>query len=175
MTQPGWGFGPWGDQAWGGPGEGSSVTPPTFAGITFATLTTFTSILIGWDPATDDVTPPGSIIYKIYKKISTDTFDYSIVYAVVVGDVTFLDTNNIINGQTYCYAVRAQDTDGNTDTNTAERCVTVITTNQDVTRFRKTYSFNRQQVQHRSNSTLDPTRWRKTYSFLRERPKLNHR
>jgi len=175
MTQPGWGWGAWGQQAWGGPDSGASTDPPEFAGIKYARMHTFTSVQIGWDAAIDDITSSDIIIYKIYKKLENQSFDYGTVYATVVGVTSYIDSSDVVPGTTYCYAVRAQDSDGNTDTNTAERCVPIVVSHQDATRFRKTYSYYRQEGQYRPASTQDMTRWRKTYSFLRQQPRLNSR
>ncbi len=105
---------------------GADDTPPLFDGLVSATAVSATEIALGWDPATDDVTPSSNIQYLIYLSTSPGGQDFSTPdYTTGPGAVTYTVTG-LNPSTTYCFVVRAKDEAGNTDDNTVERCATTF-------------------------------------------------
>src|SRR5471030_1787667 len=64
----------------GGAGSNDKV-PPTFAGLTKATVMDDGSIQLAWDPATDNDSKASSIAYAIFSSIKAGAEDFSAPYA----------------------------------------------------------------------------------------------
>jgi hypothetical protein len=110
----------------GGGGGGSSgsatgdTTPPTFAGATSATAKSGTSVLIGWSPASDDVTAQASIVYRIHRGTAHNGENFTTPVATTAAGATSFTDTGLSPGVTYYYVVRAKDQAGNIDSNAAE-------------------------------------------------------
>jgi len=103
-------------------------TPPKFAGLNSATTCVpgptggqSTSYHLGWDPATDNVTPPAKIVYDIYQATSPGGEDFSsATYATRRGATSFV-TPPLPADKLFYFVVRARDRAGNRDSNQVER------------------------------------------------------
>jgi hypothetical protein len=103
--------------------------PPKFAGLKSATTCIpgpigggrTTSYHLGWDPATDDVTPSSEIVYDIYQATTPGGEDFSTpTYTTSAGATTF-DSPPLPTDESFYFVVRARDQAGNRDSNTVER------------------------------------------------------
>ncbi|MCR4317675.1 MAG: BsuPI-related putative proteinase inhibitor [Planctomycetes bacterium] len=117
----------------------ADTIPPSFNGLSSATLTTVTTgangVQLTWSAASDNVTAATGITYNIYRYTNDPrvmyfvmpSMNYSTPYATVTnGTLTFTDTNLTTGGNVvHYYAVRAVDAAGNEDSNTTELSVTV--------------------------------------------------
>ncbi len=101
------------------------TTPPTFAGLTGATSTSPTTITLNWSPGSDDVTPPGSLVYDIFQASASmgETFGGP-TYTTSAGATSYVVTG-LLPQQTWYYVVRARDVAGNDDGNTVEHSAKV--------------------------------------------------
>jgi hypothetical protein len=104
-------------------------TPPTFAGLKAATTCIpgpigpgrTGSYRLTWDPASDNVTPVGEIVYDIYQATASAGEDFSApTYTTMPGAASF-DTTPLASTKTYYFVVRARDQAGNRDPNKVER------------------------------------------------------
>jgi hypothetical protein len=104
-------------------------TPPTFAGIKSATtcipgpvrLSGRTSYHLSWEPATDNVTPPSEIVYKIYQATMPGGENFSKATYTTKPGVTSFNTPRLSEVKTFYFVVRARDRAGNEDANTVEK------------------------------------------------------
>jgi len=87
---------------------------PDFAGLSSATAGE-SQVTLLWNPATDDHEP---VTYYIFRSEESGDYDFDSPIASTQ-DTTYVDTD-LLNYYTYFYIVRAQDTAGNRDDNTAE-------------------------------------------------------
>lgn len=96
-------------------------TAPTFAGIATATQLTKEVARLTWVAATDDFDVAGSLFYSVH--VSTSPADpFTETYRTVSG-ATLFDVKGLTAGTTYYFKVRANDTQGNRDTNVVELSV----------------------------------------------------
>ena len=103
-------------------------TPPKFAGLKSATTCVpgptngqSTSYHLGWEPATDNVTPAEKIVYDIYQATSPGGEDFSsATYTTRRGDTSFA-TPPLPADKLFYFVVRARDRAGNRDSNQVER------------------------------------------------------
>lgn len=84
---------------------------PQFSGLKEAAAFS-NSVSLKWAPASDNT---GPVSYKIFRRISPDTFNYQQPIAVTID--TFSIVSNLDNFKEYYFAVRATDAAGNIDTN----------------------------------------------------------
>ena len=98
----------------------NDTTPPTFAGVDNVVTIDQTNLLVAWIAATDDQTPVGSIIYNVYMRIDTGTYDFTTPSYVSNPGVTSLVAGGLMPDTRYFFTVRAEDEAGNEDTNTIE-------------------------------------------------------
>jgi predicted phage tail protein len=91
-----------------------------FTGLTSATLSD-ANIVLSWDPASDDATPPEEIAFAIYSGAQTGGEDFSTPYAFTPAGATGAVVSNLASTQTYFWVVRAVDGSGNQDANTVEK------------------------------------------------------
>ncbi|MBL7716876.1 MAG: hypothetical protein JNL01_15535 [Bdellovibrionales bacterium] len=103
-------------------------TAPTFAGLTSAVAITTTSVLLTWSPATDVVTPQGSIVYDIYPASSSGGQNFVTPDSTTAPGATSAVVSGLPAGMTFYFVVRARDTDGNRDANTVERIAATLPT-----------------------------------------------
>ncbi|MDJ0839286.1 MAG: hypothetical protein QNK37_22400, partial [Acidobacteriota bacterium] len=98
---------------------GACTIPPTFAGADAATnlQTAQCAIEVSWSAATANC-GTGAVSYNVYRS-TTSGFTPGTAIATGVTGLSYTDTT-VLNATTYYYIVRAEDTDGNEDTNTNE-------------------------------------------------------
>jgi hypothetical protein len=98
------------------------TTPPVFAGLASAIAVSGTSVLLGWDPATDDNSLPQAIEYDVYVATTPggQLFGDPPAYTSPAG-ATVLAVGGLSPNTTYYFVVRARDEAGNRDANTVER------------------------------------------------------
>ena len=104
-------------------------TPPQFSGLNSATTCipgpigggTTTSYRLSWEPATDNRTPRGQIVYDVYQATASGGEDFSAPTYTTGGGASFLVTPPLPAEQTFYFVVRARDKAGNSDSNKTER------------------------------------------------------
>src|SRR5712691_6091581 len=103
--------------------------PPTFAGLKSATTCVpgpvgggrTTSYNLTWDAATDNVSPPSTIVYLVYQASAPGAEAFSTpTYPTAAGATSFATPPLPANKPVY-YVVRARDQAGNIDSITVER------------------------------------------------------
>lgn len=110
-----------------GGGGGSSANgstdsvPPTFAGLSTASVMADGSIALAWDAASDNDTKPASIAYAVYVGNAPGGEDFSTPYSYTPAGASGATLSNITPGQPYYWVVRAVDQAGNEDMNTVEK------------------------------------------------------
>ncbi|TET37268.1 MAG: hypothetical protein E3J72_06400 [Planctomycetota bacterium] len=93
------------------------IDPPTFAGATAATIG-MGGVLVTWETAFDNVSPAPEISYLIYRSTTSGGQVFSTPYAATPpGRLSFTDAGA---SGSWFYVVRARDSFGNVETNTAE-------------------------------------------------------
>jgi hypothetical protein len=99
---------------------GPDTTAPTFNGIKRATPTSETEVELTWDAATDDQNQPGQITYLVWVADSPALPDFTKqqAFTTVSGATAFVVTG-LRAAHAYSFGVRALDTTGNVDQNTA--------------------------------------------------------
>jgi len=105
----------------GGGGAASTDTvPPTFAGLSKATVADDGSVTLAWDPASDDDSMPSGIAYAIYTGSKAGGEDFSTPYAYTPSGATSMTLSNVVPGSHF-WVVRALDQAGNQDDNSVEK------------------------------------------------------
>ncbi len=108
---------------------GGDVAPPQFAGITRAFACTpgpqkpgqTTPYTLDWQPATDNATPAGRIVYDIYSADTQGGEDFARPTWTTPPGVTSFRTPGLpSHGEAY-FVVRARDAAGNRDSNSREQ------------------------------------------------------
>jgi hypothetical protein len=105
------------------------TTPPTFAGLKSATTCVpgpigggRTAVYhLAWDPAKDNRTPSGQIVYDVYQATTAGGEDFSAPTYTTPAGATSFDTPPLTTDQVFYFVVRARDKAGNSDSNTVER------------------------------------------------------
>ncbi|MBI2933606.1 MAG: Ig-like domain-containing protein [Planctomycetes bacterium] len=92
-------------------------TPPTFAGATGATATGGSTINVQWAAASDNVTPAGQIVYRLYAATASGAQNFSTPTATTAPGATSFVLTGLMGNTTYFIVVRAQDSSGNVDSN----------------------------------------------------------
>ncbi|HEY8090295.1 MAG TPA: fibronectin type III domain-containing protein [Polyangiaceae bacterium] len=96
-------------------------TPPTFAGVTGATVqsdartATFT-----WAPATDPVTPQDKLVYDVFQGLAPGAEDFTTPIATSAAGATSILVTDLTPDATLYWVIRARDQAGNRDSNTVE-------------------------------------------------------
>jgi len=103
-------------------------TPPKFAGLKSATTCVpgpiggqSTSYHLGWEAATDNVTPSTKIVYDIYQATSPGGEDFSAATYTTRRGATSFVTPPLPADKLFYFVVRARDRAGNRDSNQVER------------------------------------------------------
>jgi hypothetical protein len=110
------------------------TTPPAFAGATTTGSVTQSSITVGWNAATDNVTPQHSIIYLVYRLTTTGfTPSSSTLIATTAAGATSYTDIGLTADTSFYYVVRAEDQAGNIDTNTVQISATTLVASSDTT------------------------------------------
>ncbi len=94
------------------------TTPPVFGGIESAADNGNGTATLGWSAATDDTTPASAITYVVY-----DAADLASPVGSVVGATAF--TTPSLPPGSYAWTVRARDSAGNEDANSASAGATI--------------------------------------------------
>ena len=114
----------------GAPTRAASLNriPPKFAGLKSATTCVpgpidgqSTSYHLGWDAATDNVTPSTKIVYDIYQATSRGGEDFSSATYTTRRGATSFATPPLPADKLFYFVVRARDRAGNRDSNQVER------------------------------------------------------
>jgi len=100
-------------------------TASTFAGITGINFGQSSpqigKMVLNWSVASDNVTAPGNIVYKIYQSTASGGQNFTTAtYSVTGGLSKTLTASDIAMNTTYYYVIRAVDEAGNEDSNTLE-------------------------------------------------------
>ena len=96
------------------------TSPPSFGGVSSVTSAGSNSILLSWTAAQDNVTPQNSIVYDIYMAPQKGWENYNVVSFSTTGGATSFTAAGLSENTTYYFVVRARDSAGNRDSNTAE-------------------------------------------------------
>lgn len=100
----------------------NDTTPPVFAGLQTAVGVSGTSVLLSWDPATDDNSLPQAIEYDVYVSTTSGGQNFGAApYATSPPGATVLAVGGLSPNVTYFFVVRARDEADNRDSNTVER------------------------------------------------------
>ncbi len=99
---------------------GPDVAPPSFAGCKTALAQNAGSVVVTWDPASDDTTPADEIAYDVYAAKQEGGFDFTAPLASVTG-TTNVRLTGLASNTTWRFVCRARDFSGNRDTNLVER------------------------------------------------------
>lgn len=95
-------------------------TPPTFAGLEAAVPVGSSSMSLSWQPASDDVTPAGDIVYQVYMAEVAGAQDFSAPRLTTPAGANEALVQGLAADTTYYFVVRAADAAGNQDGNTVE-------------------------------------------------------
>jgi hypothetical protein len=95
--------------------------PPTFAGAIGAAAQSPTSILVSWNPASDDVSTAGQIQYDVYVATSSGGENFATPsFSSTAGATSCLVSTGFQPNTPYFFVVRARDAYGNSDSNKTE-------------------------------------------------------
>lgn len=99
-------------------------TAPTFAGLAAIEPAGSSAVTLSWRPASDDVTPQSSMIYRVYGAGAPGSQDFGSPWQESAPGAVEVLLSDLVPGATYYFVVRALDQAGNEDTNTVELAVT---------------------------------------------------
>jgi hypothetical protein len=107
---------------------GADATPPKFAGLESATTCIpgpigggqSSSYHLGWEPASDDVTPSSEIVYDVFQATKSGAEDFFVPTYTTPAGATSFATPPLPADKSYYFVVRARDLAGNRDSNTVE-------------------------------------------------------
>ena len=96
---------------------------PSFGGLTSATVDPQArTAVLAWDPASDDKTPAGEIVYEIFEATAPGAYDYkSPPSHVSAPGATGATLTNLAGDAKLSWVVRARDLGNNLDANAAEQ------------------------------------------------------
>lgn len=102
------------------------TSPPTFGGLASATVPAGIegSIDLSWNPASDNRTAAGSMVYLIYMATSPGGENFASPSFTTPAGATSFSVTGLSPGTTCYFVVRARDEAGNTDANTVEKSAT---------------------------------------------------
>lgn len=111
------------------------TTPPAFDGATTTGSVTQSSITVGWNAATDNVTSSSNIVYLIYRATTSggQSFYPSAPLATTAAGATSYTNIGLTADTSFYYVVRAQDQAGKIDTNTVQVTATTLVASPDTT------------------------------------------
>ncbi len=132
----------------------SDTTAPVFSGATSASPLSPTSIQIGWEAATDDVTAQNQIVYLVYVATATAAQNFGTASASSNPGATSVTLTGLVPSTKYFVVVHAQDAAGNINANPKE---VSATTPDDTTPAAVTVSPNTLSVKIGENVTLAAT------------------
>ena len=101
------------------------VTAPAFAGLAAAVANGTSTINLSWTAASDDVSPAGEIVYRIFRAEASGAQELAAVpQAISQPGATSATITGLAPDTAYFFVVRATDKAGNTDANTVEKTAT---------------------------------------------------
>jgi hypothetical protein len=100
----------------------ADVTAPTFAGITNSVFDgSARTVQLEWSPASDNTSAPADIVYEVYERSSTGTFDFTAPpRAVSTAGASSIVVDDLTPQATLFWVVRARDAALNRDANSVE-------------------------------------------------------
>jgi hypothetical protein len=98
----------------------SDTTPPTFSGVKSVTGASPTSLLVTWDPASDNGSDPTQIRYSVFVSNVAGKEDYSAPSQVTPYGATSATIDGLSEATVYYVVVRAIDATGNVTPSTKE-------------------------------------------------------
>ena len=101
--------------------ETADETPPSFAGVESAAPSGSSSVILGWSAASDDVSPPELIRYRVYVATASGDQDFSAPAVETDAGVAEAIVSALSLDTTYFFVVRAVDALDNEEENTVER------------------------------------------------------
>jgi hypothetical protein len=106
----------------------ADVTAPEFTGVADATAPAPATIRVTWAAATDNVTAPAAIRYRVYLATTAGGQDFANPTTTVTGATEATIATGLAPSTTYHVVVRAEDAAGNRDGNQLERGVRTLDT-----------------------------------------------
>jgi hypothetical protein len=107
---------------------GGDTTPPTFGGLQSATAIDQSHVALAWSAATDPVTPPGMLSYRVYVGTTPGSEVFTQPLLTTPAGATGALLQGMQGGTTFYFVVRAVDAAGNEDDNTVEKSATTLDT-----------------------------------------------
>ena len=104
------------------------VAPPVFAGLLDATPVSSSQINLSWNPAADNLTASSSIAYNVYASKTSGGQNFTSPSLVTSPGTTSFPATGLESDTTYYFIVRADDRNGNVDTNLIEKSATTLDT-----------------------------------------------
>ncbi len=108
--------------------EAGDTTPPVFGGLESATAIDESHVGLAWSPATDDVTPQGTLVYRVYVGLTAGGEVFSRPFVTTPAGATGALLQGLRAATPYYFVVHAVDAAGNEDTNSVERSATTTDT-----------------------------------------------
>ncbi|RMG13146.1 MAG: hypothetical protein D6731_12710 [Planctomycetota bacterium] len=104
----------------GGGGSPTDTTPPTFAGASGLAASAPDALTVSWSGASDNVTPSGDLVYRVYLATNSGGQDFRQPTATTAPGALSATLSGLQPATDYYVVVRAVDAAGNEDQNTAE-------------------------------------------------------
>ncbi|MDH5327800.1 MAG: fibronectin type III domain-containing protein [Gammaproteobacteria bacterium] len=101
-------------------------TAPLFSGLARATVVSSSQIDLSWNPASDNVSSAGQIIYEIYMSVGSEPINYNSQSTATSPGMQTFSVNGLIQNTQYNFSVRARDDAGNLDSNTIQLSATTL-------------------------------------------------
>src|SRR5690606_6839267 len=93
---------------------------PRFAGVESAESAPGAAVVVSWEAATDDLTPPGALLYFVYAGLTAETVDLNNPVGVSLPGATDTKVSLPSPDTEYFFVVQARDAAGNFDGNEAQ-------------------------------------------------------
>jgi hypothetical protein len=94
---------------------------PTFGGLVSVTPSGPTSLLLSWQDATDDISQPANIVYRVYQGTSPGGVNLTTPVLTTTAGATSIVRGGLQPNTTYYFIVRAVDEASNQDSNLIEK------------------------------------------------------
>jgi len=104
-----------------GAGDDSDTQPPGFAGVTRAEAVSSAEIDLFWAQATDNVSPPSDIVYRVYFSTTSGGQDFTQPARIAPAGSDALRVGGLESATDHFFVVRAEDGAGNEDGNQVEQ------------------------------------------------------
>ncbi|MEZ4225778.1 MAG: hypothetical protein R3B13_32800 [Polyangiaceae bacterium] len=105
----------------------TDTVPPTFGGVTSATVTsTQVGVNVCWAAGSDNTTAAAKLVYDVWSATTPGGQNFSgPALGTSPAGATCMAFEGLTPGQQYCFVARARDEAGNRDANTVQKCVTL--------------------------------------------------